>query len=166
MKRKRPDLSERNTKHGLCYGENGKKTRLYNIWVRMKQRCHDINASDFSRYGGRGISVCKEWVNSYVLFYEWSLANGYDDTLTIEREDVNGNYEPGNCSWIPMRDQARNKRNNHFITRNGVTKTLTEWAEILGIESSLLRYRLKHWGEEKTFSAGGKKNETLKNNPR
>lgn len=152
---KRPDLSERNTKHGLCFDENGKKTRLYNIWIRMKQRCFDKNPSDYDRYGGRRITVCQEWKSDYKKFHDWAIANGYDDTKSIDRKDVNGNYEPGNCQWIPMDKQARNKRNNHRITHNGVTKTLIEWAQELGIGSSLLRYRLKHWSKDRVFQQKG-----------
>lgn len=155
-KRKRPDLSKRNTKHGLCFDENGKKTRLYNIWIRMKQRCFNKNSSDYDRYGGRGIAVCEEWKNCYKEFHDWAIANGYNDELSIDRIDNDGDYEPDNCQWITMAQQARNKRNSHMITHNGETKTLAEWAEDMDIESSLLRYRLKHWGKNKTFMAGGR----------
>ena len=151
MKPSRPDLSKRNIVHGLCYDENGNKTRLYTIWVRMKQRCSDIHASDFERYGGRGIKVCDAWLD-YKVFYDWAMANGYQDDLTIERVDNDGNYEPDNCAWIPREAQARNKRNNHLITYKGQTKTLAEWSEILGIDSSLLRYRLKHWSVDRAFN--------------
>lgn len=138
-------LIKRNTVHSL-HG-----TRLYGIWVRMRQRCNDENCTDYISYGARGIAICKDW-DDYRSFHRWALANGYKDNLTIERIDVNGNYEPNNCKWISPAAQARNKTNNHKITYNGQTKTLAEWAEILGIKSSLLRYRLRNWGVERAFT--------------
>ena len=154
---KRPDLSERNFKHGLSMDSSGKKTRLYTIWIRMKQRCNDASSSDYTRYGGRGICICPEWETDYKTFHDWALQNGYADGMSIERIDNDGNYVPSNCTWIPMAAQARNKRNSRKITHDGETKTLAEWSEVFGIGSSLLRYRLKHWGKEKTFAIGGKK---------
>lgn len=142
---------ERNTKHSLSR-KNGKTARLYGIWRRMKQRCLDENCSDYAKYGGRGINVCDEWAGDYKVFHDWAVSAGYDDTLTIERLDVNGGYNPQNCAWIPSADQARNKRNNHFIEYRGSRKTLAEWSEELGMESSLLRYRLKHWGVNRAFN--------------
>ena len=144
-------LLERNTTHGLCLGSDGKKTRLYGIWARMKQRCRDRNCKDYERYGGRGIAVCSEW-SSYKLFHEWSMANGYRDNLTIERIENEGCYSPKNCKWIPHKDQSRNKRNNRLIVFHGETRTLAEWSEMLGIDHSLLRYRIAKWGVEKAFT--------------
>lgn len=148
-------LLERNQTHGLCKDKNGKKPRLYNIWVRMRQRCCDANSSDYARYGGRGISVCSEW-SDFMTFYNWAMANGYKNNLSIERENVNGNYEPTNCSWITLKDQARNKRNSLFFTYKGEKKTLTEWSEILGLKYSTLRMKLRN-GEtlEKLFDVSG-----------
>lgn len=152
-KRKSPQTSIRNTTHGLCQDESGNQTRLYSLWTRMKQRCSNPNSSDYDRYGGRGIKVCPEW-NDYATFHKWCMENNYDDKLSIERNDVNGNYEPSNCCWIPLALQARNRRDSHFVTYEGQTKTLAEWSEITGIESSLLRYRLKHWPIENLFIQG------------
>jgi hypothetical protein len=117
----------------------------------MKQRCFDSNCDDFKLYGGRGISVCQEWLD-YKLFYKWAMSHGYMKKLTIERKNNNGNYNSNNCKWIPAKQQARNRRNNHFITYLGKRKTLAEWSEILNIESSLLRYRLKHWSIKEAFN--------------
>lgn len=161
---KRPELSERNKTHGLSLDENGRKTRLYGLWGRMKQRCRDPRAKDYPRYGGRGISICQEW-RDFKNFHDWALSNGYNDSLTIERSDCNGNYEPSNCSWITPAAQARNTRKNHRITYMGQTKTLAEWSEILGMESSLIRYRLKAWGniDEALSTPVGRTNyETIK----
>lgn len=140
----------RNTKHGLYYDETGRKRRLYGIWSRMRQRCRDPHCKEYINYGGRGIKVCKEW-EDYDVFHSWAMGHGYDDALTIERIDVNGDYCPQNCKWITRDAQARNKRNSRKITYKGETKVLAEWARTIGIEHSLLRYRLDHWGVEKTF---------------
>lgn len=153
---KRPDLSQRNRKHGLCFGPDGKKTRLYGIWVRMRQRCRDANCDDYKDYGGRGIKVCEAW-DDYAAFHSWAMENGYNDGMSIDRQDVNGDYSPDNCRWITIQEQARNKRNSNKITYRGETKVLREWARIIGIEPSLLRYRIKHWGIEKTFEVGNRR---------
>lgn len=92
--------------HGLAH------TRLYRIYHNMKNRCCNPNVPCYKHYGGRGINVCKEWTNSFVAFYEWSVANGYDDSLTIDRIDVNRDYCPQNCRWVSRSVQSRNKRFN------------------------------------------------------
>jgi hypothetical protein len=89
----------------------------------------------------------------FATFHLWAHSNGYADDLTIERKNNSGGYSPDNCMWIPQAFQARNKRNNHLITFNGQCKTLAEWAEITGIEPSLIRYRLKHWPIEQALTA-------------
>ena len=95
-----------NTKHGL------KKTRLYNIWINMKQRCYNNRNPKYPIYGKRGISICSQWLKNFITFYNWAILNGYKDTLTIDRINVNGNYEPNNCRWITNQEQQRNKRNS------------------------------------------------------
>lgn len=96
-------LVERNTTH------NGAKTRLYRIWRGLFKRCNNNNATDYKNYGGRGIKIATEWYN-FEVFRDWAVNNGYSDELTIERINVNGNYESSNCCWITKRNQALNRR--------------------------------------------------------
>lgn len=136
-----------NYKHGMRY------TRIYGIWKAMKQRCFDSNCRNFSKYGGKGITVCHEWKESFQTFYEWAISNGYSDCLTIDRIDVNGNYEPSNCRWATQKKQQNNRSNNRILEFNGVCHTLAEWAEITGISKGTIWARLKcGWTTEKALT--------------
>ncbi len=117
-------------------------TRLCKIWSSMKTRCFNKNDISYKWYGGRGISICDEWMNDFLSFYDWSMSNGYKDNLTIDRIDVNGNYEPSNCRWVDMKTQNRNKRSNLFIEYDGEYKCLSEWAEIYGFNPKLVRHKI------------------------
>lgn len=134
-------------------GHGMSRTRLYKIWMDMKTRCNNPNTPYFSKYGGRGIKVCDEW-NDFETFRDWAIANGYKDDLTIDRINVDGNYESSNCRWATAKVQSNNKRNNRFITFNGTTKTVSEWADDLGMKPRTLLSRLDdyHWTIEKTLS--------------
>lgn len=96
-------LIERNTKHGF-HG-----TRIYRIWRGLFKRCDYPNSTDYKNYGGRGIKICDEW-RDFINFKNWAFANGYSNDLTIERKDVDSDYEPSNCTWITKREQAQNRR--------------------------------------------------------
>jgi hypothetical protein len=89
---------------------NLRHTRLYTIWDGIKQRCNNRNSSNYVKYGGRGITVCDEWAMAFTSFYNWATANGYQDNLTIDRINNNGNYEPSNCRWATITTQSRNTR--------------------------------------------------------
>lgn len=90
--------------HGLS------RTRVYRIWSGMKSRCSNPKVNKYPLYGGRGIEVCDEWMRDVCAFYEWAVSNGYADNLTIDRIDCDGNYEPGNCRWVSVAEQNRNRR--------------------------------------------------------
>lgn len=111
-------------------------------WRDMLNRCFNSKCADYKYYGGRGITVCIEWKNDFMSFYNWAIENGYKDDLTIDRIDVNGNYEPSNCRWVTKKEQQRNKRNNRYITYSGKTLCLADWARLLKIDKNTVKYRL------------------------
>ena len=138
-------LTERNYRHGF------ERTRLHSIWRGMRQRCHNQNRPCYQYYGGRGIKICPEW-NSFVVFRNWAMNNGYKDDLTIDRIDSNGSYGPSNCRWATRKEQADNRRCNIKITYNGETRTLTEWSQQLQMSASKIRDRIKHgWSVQDAF---------------
>lgn len=130
------------------------KTRLYTIWKDIKQRCFDTSTNGYHNYGGRGITVCNEWLR-FEPFMEWALSHGYQDDLTIDRINVNGNYEPNNCRWITVKEQANNTRLTRYITCDGETHTLSEWSNITGLSRSIISKRLESgWKENEALHTG------------
>ena len=130
---------KRNFKHGDSI--RGHKTKLYNIWIEMRRRCYTKSCKSYKDYGGRGITICDEW-STFPPFKEWAINNGYKEGLSIERINVNDNYSPLNCIWIPKNQQSKNRRTSHFITYNGKTQTISEWSRELGISRGTILNRL------------------------
>lgn len=132
------------------------RSRIYRIWCGMKRRCYDENSAPYKDYGGRGITICDEWRESYLTFAAWAMENGYQDDLSIDRIDVNGNYCPENCRWVTMQEQAKNKRPYSELPAkkrwgekweiNGETKFASEWCEEYGISYATVQYRIKTKG--------------------
>lgn len=136
----------------------GHKTRLYNIWANMKARCYNSNSPKYKDYGGRGIAVYQEWRDSFEAFRDWATTNGYTEGLSLDRIDVDGNYEPDNCRWSDMKTQARNRRSSRYITFNGETLTIAAWAERIGINKFTISNRLASgWSVEKALMTPVKK---------
>jgi hypothetical protein len=132
-------------------------TRLYSIWKSMRTRCNNPNSRNYKYYGGKGVRVCSEW-NSFRAFYDWAMAHGYSDELTLDRKNFDGNYEPSNCRWVPLSEQQRNRSDNCLITMNGETKCLCEWARHFDISYATARSRHeagKSWEEAFTLPIGG-----------
>lgn len=130
------------------------KEKLYGVWKGIKNRCYTQSHIGYKNYGGRGVIVCDEWKNDYLCFRKWALQNGYKEGLTIDRIDVNGNYEPSNCRWITRKEQSYNKTNSHYLTYNGQSKTIAEWSEITGIKSHTIQARINRlgWSIEKALT--------------
>ena len=135
-----------NATHGQSHA------RIYRTWTNIRDRCYNNVNPNYNNYGGRGIAVCDEWKDNFQAFYDWSMANGYDDTLTIDRVDNNKGYEPNNCRWATQKQQARNRRSNRNYTINGETYCLSKWCEIYNINYQTAVYRLNHnWTIEKAL---------------
>ncbi len=120
--------------------------KLHPVWRNMKGRCYNPKHEKYPVYGGRGIKICDEWRNSFQAFYDWAMTHGYQDGLSIDRIDVNGNYEPSNCRFATRKEQGRNIRNNRHVTYKGETKTIPEWSEIAGLPYMVVYSRLVYHG--------------------
>jgi hypothetical protein len=141
---------ERMTTHGHVVG--GKASPTYSVWAAMIARCKNPNLKAFKNYGGRGITVCERWRLSYEAFLE--DMGECPQGLSIERENNDGNYEPGNCRWATRAEQNRNRRGNRLITFRGETHSMIEWTEILPLGLDTLRGRLDKlgWSVERAFT--------------
>lgn len=140
------------TTHGL------RNTKLYKEWIGIKTRCYNKNAPGYKDYGGRGITMCDEWLNDFMAFYTWAMEAGYDETAprgecTLDRRENNGPYSPENCRWITNTEQQNNKRNNRLITFDGRTQTVPQWSMETGINQSTIHSRLNNgWSPERTLT--------------
>lgn len=143
----------RNTrKHGKS------KTKEYSVWKGIKKRCYSKLDRNYKNYGARGISVCDEWINSFDKFFS-DMGKCPTSKHSIDRLDVNGNYEPSNCKWSTNKEQCQNKRTNLMITYLGQTKCLSKWCEELNLDQKIVRSRLKKYGmpPELAFTKKSKK---------
>lgn len=131
-----------NTTHGELRGRKKAKTRIYEIWSNMRKRCRDMNGAAYKNYGGRGIVVCKRW-ESFRNFKS-DMGNPPSDLHEIERIENGKGYTPGNCRWATIKEQARNKRSNFYITFCGRRRCLAEWCEILGKKYKMVWKRMRY----------------------
>lgn len=123
----------------------------YGSYKSMMDRCYRKKAKNYPLYGGRGITVCDEWHN-IENFEKWANESGFEVGFTLERIDVNGNYCPENCRWATMKEQTNNRRNTVRIEYNGESHTISEWADIFGINRSTLNNRIyRGWSIEKAL---------------
>lgn len=131
-------------------------TKLHNVWKAIKQRCTNSNNSHYYLYGGRGITLCKEWqgVYGYTNFKNWALTNGYVEGLVIDRIDNNKGYCPSNCRWITNKENQNNKRTNVYVTYKNETLTLSQWAEKLNIPYGTLNTRHQKGYSDKEIIEG------------
>lgn len=141
MSRNRKGINNSNYRHGLS------DTRIYHIYHGMINRCYDESRETYKDYGARGIKVCDEWLikkgsQGFLNFYNWALKNGYNDNLSIDRINVDKNYEPNNCRWVNDKVQANNKVSTIYITYKDKTKSLSEWSRFLNIPYDTLHGRL------------------------
>ena len=128
--------------------KNYSKTRIYKIYVSMKNRCERKTSINYERYGGRGIKVCKWW-QKFENFYKWAIKNGYNNDLSLDRINNNKGYTPKNCRWVDRKTQQRNTRANVVIELNVERHCIAEWAEITGINHSTIRSRYsRKWKAE------------------
>lgn len=134
--------------HG--HSRKGKMTPTYQAWANMKRRCLDPKSSRYPRYGGRGIKLCYQWRSFDAFLLDMGVK---PDGMTLERKDVNGNYEPSNCIWATLKQQANNKTSNRLLTHDGATLTTSQWAERVGINHVSLRMRLhRGWSVERALT--------------
>lgn len=127
-------------------------TRIYQSWSSMKKRCLNTNDPAYKDYGGRGIKVCEEWLD-FEKFYQ-DMKNGYDDRLMLDRIDNDGGYCPKNCRWATRTKQNNNTRRNRYLTYEGKTQTLSQWAREIGVKRSTLaqRFYVYKWDLQKCLT--------------
>lgn len=126
---------------------NKTKSKLYKVWINMKSRCNNPNTPNYNSYGGRGILICDEWMNDFNNFYNWSYENGYQEGLSIDRIDNDGNYESGNCRWADIPTQNNNQRKTLVVVVDGEKMSLKEYSVMVDVPYSTLKYRY-HKGKD------------------
>lgn len=128
--------------HGKYHKHGYSHTRIDNIYKTMIDRCCNPHNRKYATYGAKGIKVCDEWKNDKLAFFEWAFSHGYRDDLTIDRLDGDKGYAPDNCRWANYVEQNNHRKNNHFVTVDGVSHTIAEWARISGIKQGTIQYRI------------------------
>ncbi len=145
--RTRPDLAERNRQNATHGRSNAVGGGAYTIWNGLKYRCFNSGGKNYHNYGGRGITVCERWLASFENFLEDMGEKPLHKTL--DRIDVNGNYEKDNCRWASNEEQSNNRRNNRVISLNGKAQTIALWAKELGFSRQAIRHRIEsNWTDE------------------
>ena len=132
----RDNVAKRETTHGMSY------TKIYRVWEGMIGRCYRPGAGPYKRYGARGITVCDEW-RDFQTFYDWVKSSGYEEGLSIDRIDVNGDYSPSNCRWANPSEQANNRRTTKWVDVNGECMPMALAARKIGISYSAMQKRVK-----------------------
>lgn len=138
---------EANTTHGQSH------TRIFNIWSKIKERCYNPKRPAYKNYGGKGVVMCDEWRNDFQTFYNWAMTNGYQDDLTIDRINSNGNYEPLNCRWLALSENVRLRNATAFIAIGELSLTIHDWAIRLNMDPATLMSRYKELGEKNVVDA-------------
>lgn len=144
-------------KHGMA------DTKIYSVYRSMMKRCYLKSSQQYNNYGGRGISVCDEWRFGFENFYDWVQTSGYQEGLSIDRINNNGDYCPENCRWATVQEQGNNRRTNVPVTIRGETHNMYEWAKMSGVSIQTIHYRLNRGLSEDeliTPTKGVKINET------
>lgn len=128
-------------------------TRPYNVWLSMRQRCLNPKSHAYKWYGGRGIKICEEW-DSFIKFWD-DMKGTYKSNLSLDRKDNSKGYSKENCHWVTMKEQNNNRRGNLLISFNGETKTMSQWADFLGVKLGTFHYRYHHWEFKKAMTTNG-----------
>ena len=130
--------ADRNRKNRIYRHQD---SRLLDIWRHMHYRCEKVNSFGYKYYGAKGIKVCDEW-KDFDAFATWSYQNGYNENLTIDRIDCSKSYEPNNCRWVDFKVQNNNSSHCHYLTYNGITASISQWSEIVGLPYNTIKTRI------------------------
>ena len=139
------------------------RRKLQKVFRSMIYRYYNENNRVYKYYGGKGVTICDEWLQSFDNFYNWALLNGYKEGLSIDRIDVNGSYSPKNCRWATMEEQSRNRTNTVLVEYNGKKMTLREWSEELNISLSTISKRKHNGYSDKEIIEGRPKRKRVAN---